>query len=54
VDGRAKVSPVRSTATVALAAAEFKADPSGPLGFLAGHRPMLSFCLGEFRMAFGG
>jgi hypothetical protein len=54
LDGRAKISAVRSTATVGLAVASFEADPSGPLGFLAGRRPLLSFSLGEFRMAFGG
>lgn len=54
LDGRAKVSPVRSTATVGLASARFEADPSGPLGFLAGRSPLASFALGDFRMTFGG
>lgn len=54
LDGKAKVSPVRSTASLALARGRFEADPSGPLGFLAGRHPFLSFNLGEFRMAFGG
>ena len=54
LDGRTKVSPVRSTATVALAEASFEADPSGPLAFLAGRRPLASFALGDFRMSFGG
>jgi hypothetical protein len=54
LDGRAKVSPVRSSSTVSLARATFEADPSGPLAFLAGRRPVLSFSLGDFRMSFGG
>ncbi len=54
LDGRAKVSPVRSTATVSLAAGRFEADPSGPLAFLAGRRPLASFALADFRMRFGG
>ena len=54
LDGRAKVSPVRSTAAVSLASARFEADPSGPLGFLAGRTPLASFALGDFRMTFGG
>jgi hypothetical protein len=54
LDGRAKVSPVRSSASVSLASATFEADPSGPLAFLAGRRPLLSFSLTDFRMSFGG
>jgi hypothetical protein len=52
--GRAKVSPVRSTARVELAAATFTAEPGGPLAFLTGRRPLLAFALREFRMRFGG
>lgn len=54
LDGRAKVSPVRSTALLAPTTVTFDADPSGPLGFLAGHRPFASFSLRDFRMSFGG
>jgi hypothetical protein len=54
LDGRAKVSDVRSVSSVSLARASFEADPSGPLAFLAGRRPLLSFSLGDFRMSFGG
>ncbi len=54
LDGRAKVSPVRSTATVALAQGSFEPDPSGPLAFLSGCTPLASFALGDFRMSFGG
>jgi len=51
--GRAKVSPVRSTASVAVAQGRFEADPSGPLAFLSGRTPLASFALGDFRMNFG-
>lgn len=52
--GTAKVSPVRSTASVAVAQGRFEADPSGPLAFLSGRTPLASFALGDFRMNFGG
>lgn len=54
LDGRAKVSPVRSTASMSLASGSFEADPSGPLEFLSGRKPLASFALGDFRMRFGG
>lgn len=52
-NGTAKVSPVRSRATVALSSATFDADPAGPLGFLAGRRPFASFTMRDFDMSFG-
>ena len=54
LDGRAKVSPVRSTASVSSGAATLRGRPERTAGFLAGRRPLLSFSLGDFRMAFGG
>jgi hypothetical protein len=54
LDGHAKVSPVRSTAALSLASGSFEADPSGPLAFLSGRKPLASFALGDFRMSFGG
>lgn len=53
LDGATRVSPVRSRSSFALARATFEADPSGPLGWLAGRRPLLSFVLPDFRMSFG-
>lgn len=50
----ARVSPVRARAGLALARAAFDADPGGPLAFLAGRSPLLSFSLVDFRMRFGG
>ena len=52
--GRATLSPVRTRARAALSRAWFTADPAGPLGFLAGHRPLVSFSQRDFRMRFGG
>ena len=54
LDGATKVSPVRSRSSVALARATFEPHADGPLGFLAGHRRLGSFVLGDFRMSFGG
>lgn len=53
-DGRAKVSPVRASAGLAVAGTQFRADPAGPLAFLAGRRPLLALSALDFRMSFGG
>jgi hypothetical protein len=53
LDGRAKLTPVRARARLALARATFAADPAGPLAFLAGMRPALSLSVLDFRMTFG-
>jgi hypothetical protein len=53
LDGRAKVTPVRSRSRLGLSRATFVADPSGPLAFLAGRRPLLTLTVGDFRMRFG-
>lgn len=52
--GSAKVSRVRARARLGISQVAFDADAAGPLAFLAGRRPLLSFSLGEFRMRFGG
>lgn len=52
-DGAAKVSPVRSRSGLALARVALDAAAGGPLGFLAGHRPLVSFTLRDFEMSFG-
>ena len=52
-DGRPLVSPVRSTARLRVTSASFVADPSGPLAFLSGRAPLVSFELDGFRMVFG-
>ncbi|MGI8677681.1 MAG: acetoacetate decarboxylase family protein [Jatrophihabitans sp.] len=53
LDGAAKISPVHSTASLALSSTTFDPDPAGPLGFLVGRRPWVSFSLCDFRMSFG-
>jgi hypothetical protein len=51
--GKAKFSPVRSKAGISLSRGTFTADPSGPLAFLAGRAPFITFSLRDFRMSFG-
>lgn len=51
--GTTKISPVRSRSSVALGQATFEPERTGPLAFLAGRRPLVSFVLGDFRMTFG-
>ncbi|MEO6885885.1 MAG: acetoacetate decarboxylase family protein, partial [Jatrophihabitantaceae bacterium] len=53
LDGKAKVSPVSSRARLGIGRATFVADPTGPLAFLAGRRPLLSATVADFRMSFG-
>jgi hypothetical protein len=54
LDGRLKRSPVRATARPRPAAADWKINEAGPLGFLAGQRPILSASLRDFKLVFGG
>jgi hypothetical protein len=51
--GAAKFSPVHSRAAIVISRASFHADPTGPLAFLSGRRPLVSFTLRDFRMSFG-
>ncbi|OLR92079.1 acetoacetate decarboxylase family protein [Actinokineospora bangkokensis] len=52
--GALKVSPVRSRARVHVSRVEWGAAAEGPLGFLAGRRPVVSLSLRGFEMSFGG
>lgn len=54
LDGRLKRSPVRAKARPHPAAADWKINADGPLGFLAGQRPILSAHLRDFTLLFGG
>ncbi len=54
LDGRLKKSPVRATARPCPAAADWRINEAGPLGFLAGQRPVLSAHLRAFKIVFGG
>ncbi|GAB3850154.1 acetoacetate decarboxylase family protein [Dactylosporangium cerinum] len=51
--GRAVTTPVRSTARYGPARVAWTIAPDGPLRFLAGRRPLLSFVAADFRMRFG-
>jgi acetoacetate decarboxylase len=52
-EGAAKISPVRARAGLSVDSGSLDADPAGPLGFLAGRRPLLSATLRDFEMSFG-
>ena len=53
-DDRTPVTaPVRGRARTLPARAHWDFAPSGPLGFLSGHRPLASFAIHHFRMSFG-
>ncbi|MEV6913086.1 acetoacetate decarboxylase family protein [Amycolatopsis sp. NPDC051071] len=54
LDGRLKKSPVLAVARPHPAAADWKLNENGPLGFLAGQRPVLSAHLRDFKIVFGG
>lgn len=53
LDGAAKASPVRSRSGLAVARMTLQAPAAGPLGFLAGRRPLASFTMRGFEMSFG-
>ena len=53
LQGAAKVSPVRARAGVAVSRVSLDVAPDGSLGFLAGHRPLVSFTLRNLEMSFG-
>lgn len=46
-------SQVRATSRLALRSGSWQVEPSGPLGWLRGHRPLLSVDLRDFDMSFG-
>lgn len=50
---RTRTTPVRARAAVALARADWRAAPDGPLAYLAGRRPLLTVALRDFRLTFG-
>ncbi|GAB3725534.1 acetoacetate decarboxylase family protein [Amycolatopsis oliviviridis] len=54
LDDRLKRSPVRAKARPRPAAADWRINEHGPIGFLAGQRPVLSACLRDFTLVFGG
>jgi hypothetical protein len=46
-------SPVRGRTGLGPAAATWRPEPDGPLGYLAGRRPVVSVALHDFRLRFG-
>ncbi|MGA9715646.1 MAG: acetoacetate decarboxylase family protein [Aeromicrobium sp.] len=52
-DGALVVSQVKGRARLGLARGAWSFEPGGPLGFLAGRRPLLSLTLHPFHLAFG-
>jgi hypothetical protein len=49
-----KTSRVRASGRIAFDRSQWTVPAGGPLGFLAGRRPLLTVALREFRMLFGG
>ncbi|WP_020672771.1 acetoacetate decarboxylase family protein [Amycolatopsis nigrescens] len=52
--GALKYSPVRARARPHFAVANWNINPDGPLGYLTGRTPLLSVCLRDFTLRFGG
>ncbi|WP_028663361.1 acetoacetate decarboxylase family protein [Saccharomonospora halophila] len=53
VAGAPYVSPVRARMRIRAASARWTVDPHGPLGYLAGHRPVFSAHATDARLLFG-
>lgn len=51
--GQVRRTPVRGRGGLRAADAAWRPDPSGPLGYLAGHRPLLSLAITDFWLVFG-
>ncbi|HEX8630498.1 MAG TPA: acetoacetate decarboxylase family protein [Catenuloplanes sp.] len=54
LDGRVKRTGVHGRAGLRLGRAAWRVEPAGPLGFLAGRRPLLTVTLADFQLSFGG
>ena len=46
-------TPVRGRAGLRTASAAWRPEQDGPLGYLAGHRPLLSLAITDFWLVFG-
>ena len=46
-------TPVRARAGLRVGGATWRVEPAGPLGYLAGRRPLLTVTLTDFRLRFG-
>ena len=52
-DGTMVVAQVKGRARLGLVRGAWSFEPDGPLGFLAGRRPLLSLAMHPFRLVFG-
>ena len=53
LDGRVRRTGVRGHARVRISGATWQVDPQGPLGYLAGRRPLVTVTVADFRLRFG-
>jgi hypothetical protein len=53
LDAEVRRTPVRGHAALAPARVTWRPDAAGPLGYLAGRRPLLSVAVRDFRLRFG-
>lgn len=53
ISGRSLVSPVRARVRARFATAVWTVNPNGPLGYLAGRRPLINAHLRDARLLFG-
>jgi hypothetical protein len=53
LDGGLKRTTVRGRAGLRLGGSTWRVEPGGPLGYLAGRRPLLTLTLADFRLRFG-
>ncbi|KUL26834.1 acetoacetate decarboxylase family protein [Actinoplanes awajinensis] len=52
--GQVKRTPVRGRGGLRMSGAGWRVDPAGPLGYLAGRRPVVSVAVTDFLLVFGG
>jgi acetoacetate decarboxylase len=52
-DGRLQITPATGDARLGPVRIAWSMTPDGPLAWLAGHRPILSLALADFRLRFG-
>jgi hypothetical protein len=53
LEGRLRRTPVRGRAGVRLGGSTWRMNARGPLGYLAGRRPLVTLTIADFRMTFG-
>ena len=53
LEGRVRRTPVKGRGNLRTATAAWRPDPAGPLGHLAGRRPLLTLAITDFWLVFG-